>query len=208
LVEGGASLAGTAGTEQISALHMAARRGKTSIIAWLVTFGGASVLEVDGYGYTALLCAADGATPLPTVQWLLEHGGSNISDMLKDGRTVWHLLDKEFVRGEVAGLSDDGKDVDNFLERVVGATALLRVMVLQQAPRRRTLEIMSKKYSNIVRDGARIRAGLPAYLAKRRALLDVYSPLIRPLQKLVHDYEVPTTTAELWATLRELGRAP
>jgi hypothetical protein len=65
---------------------------------------------------------------------------------------------------------------------------------------------MSKKYSNIVRGGAKLRAGLPAYLAKRRAVLDAHSPLIRPLQKLVHDYETPTTTDELWAT--GLGQAP
>jgi hypothetical protein len=45
---------------------------------------------------------------------------------------------------------------------------------------------MSLEHSHIVEEGARLRAGLPAYLAQRRAL--------------VSSYEEPTTTEELWAT--------
>jgi hypothetical protein len=52
----------------------------------------------------------------------------------------------------------------------------------------------------IVQDGARLRARLPAYLAQRRALLDAHCPLLRPLRDVVHGYEEPTTADELWAT--------
>jgi hypothetical protein len=50
------------------------------------------------------------------------------------------------------------------------------------------------------KDGVRLRARLPAYLAQRRALLDAHCPLLPPLQDLVHGYEEPTTTDEIWAT--------
>jgi hypothetical protein len=52
----------------------------------------------------------------------------------------------------------------------------------------------------IVQDGARLRARLPAYLTQRRALLDAHCPLLPPLQDLVYGYEEPTTTEELWVT--------
>jgi hypothetical protein len=52
----------------------------------------------------------------------------------------------------------------------------------------------------VVQEGARVRARLPAYLAQRRALLDAHCPLIAPLQDLVHGYEMPPTTDELWPT--------
>jgi hypothetical protein len=52
----------------------------------------------------------------------------------------------------------------------------------------------------IVQDGTRLRARLPAYLAQRRALVDAHCPLLPPLEDLVHGYNEPTTTEELWAT--------
>jgi hypothetical protein len=49
-------------------------------------------------------------------------------------------------------------------------------------------------------EGARLRARLPAYLARRRAILDAHCLRIAPLQDLVHGYEEPNTMNELWAT--------
>jgi hypothetical protein len=65
---------------------------------------------------------------------------------------------------------------------------------------------MSPQHSCVVEEGARLRAGLPAYLARRRALLAEHTSLIAPLLTLVSSYEEPTTTGELWAT--ELGALP
>jgi hypothetical protein len=55
-------------------------------------------------------------------------------------------------------------------------------------------------HARMVRVGARLQAGLPAYLARRQALLAEHCPLIAPLRDLVRGYEMPTTTEELWAT--------
>jgi hypothetical protein len=51
----------------------------------------------------------------------------------------------------------------------------------------------------MVKEGMRLRAGFPAYLTQRRALLDEHCPLIAPLRALISEYEVPTTTEKLWA---------
>jgi hypothetical protein len=56
----------------------------------------------------------------------------------------------------------------------------------------------SPHYSRVVEEeGARLRAGLPAYLARRRALLTEHTSLIAPLWALASSYEEPTTTEEL-----------
>jgi hypothetical protein len=51
----------------------------------------------------------------------------------------------------------------------------------------------------IMQDGARLRTRLLAYIAQRRAILDAHCSLLPPLRDLVHGYEEPTTTDELWA---------
>jgi hypothetical protein len=78
--------------------------------------------------------------------------------------------------------------------------ALLRVMVLKRAPSKRWVGQMRPKYKRVVKEGARLRAALPAYLARRRALLDAHCPLIAPLRDLIREYDPePTTTEELRA---------
>jgi hypothetical protein len=58
-----------------------------------------------------------------------------------------------------------------------------------------------------MKEGARLRAALPAYLVRRMALLDAHCLLIPLLLALVRGYDPePTTTEELWAT--GLGVAP
>jgi hypothetical protein len=69
------------------------------------------------------------------------------------------------------------------------------------------LALMSPEPARVVQEGARLRARLPAYLARRRALLDAHcSALLPPLRALVHSYMDLTTTEELWAT--GPGQAP
>jgi hypothetical protein len=77
-------------------------------------------------------------------------------------------------------------------------------MLLHGSPPESVVAKWAPQLEWIVQDGARLRARLPAYLVQRRALLNTHCPLLLPpLQDLVHGYDVPTTTDELWAT--ELG---
>jgi hypothetical protein len=76
---------------------------------------------------------------------------------------------------------------------------MLRVVVLHGGlPVPLTAEL-GEPLQQIVQNGARLRARLPAYLAQRRVLLDTHCPLLPPLQDLVHGYEELTTTDERWA---------
>jgi hypothetical protein len=82
----------------------------------------------------------------------------------------------------------------------VALTAMLRVIVLHGSPPDTLTVVLAPPFQHILQDGARLRARLSAYLAQRRALLDAHCPLLAPLANLVHGYEEPTTTDELWAT--------
>jgi hypothetical protein len=194
LMERGTSMAAP-GRSFHTLLGYAAFFGRLSIVKWLVQEFGAPVSEIDGFGYTALLHAAkspymprDGQI-IETVQWLLEYGGANVADMNSKGQTIWDLLLIDRIP----------PDPHNPAEKSL-MTALLRVMVLQASPPAALTAQLFKDFKAVVQDGARLRARLPAYLARRRALLDESCPLIGPLQALVLGYEEPTTTAELWAT--------
>jgi hypothetical protein len=192
LVEGGASIAGT--HKSMSALNLAAYLCKTSIVEWLLAEEWASISDADEVGsraeFTTLMYAAHSTSEnFATVQWLLEYGGADITDTTPAGRTLWEVLEKC-----LAGRT--------LMERasVNQLTALLRVMVLQSTPPADLVIQMSPQHSHIVKEGTRLRAELPAYLARRRALLAEHTSLIAPLRALVSSYEEPTTTEELWAT--------
>jgi hypothetical protein len=184
LVEGGASIAAL-NNGFYSTLGYAAVLQKASIVQWLVKEGGAPVSEADRYGFTALLRAAQeyGEHKFEIVQWLLEYGGANIAETNPEGETVWDFLRVNFLHQDPAAV-----------------TGLLRVMVLQGSPPAALTARLLPEHRTVVQEGARLRARLPAYLARRRALLDANCPLIGPLQALVIGYEEPTTTEELWAT--------
>jgi hypothetical protein len=70
-------------------------------------------------------------------------------------------------------------------------------MVLQIAPPADLVVRMSLYHSHVVKEGVRLRARLPTYLARRRALLAEHISLITPLWAIVSNYEEPTTTDEL-----------
>jgi hypothetical protein len=93
---------------------------------------------------------------------------------------------------------DYGEHVPN--GDICALAAMLRVIVLHGAPPESLENILAPPFQQIVQDGARLRVRLPAYFVRRRALLDAHCPLLPPLQDLVHGYEEPTTTDELWAT--------
>jgi hypothetical protein len=82
------------------------------------------------------------------------------------------------------------------------SSALMRVLVLKgDPPADFGARLRRPEHAQMVEEGARLRAALPAYLARRRALLDDHCPLIPPLLALVRGYDPePNTTEELWAT--------
>jgi hypothetical protein len=187
LANGGTSTAAR-GDHPNNALITAALCGKISIVEWLLTVGDANISEASIHGYTAwhvLLCPATWTVRMRTVQWLLEIEHTNF-----DGETARDILQKELT------------DSDHKLRCYDSATktALLRVVLLPEVPPPELVVRMLDKGIRIAREGSRLRAVLPTYLAHRRALLDAHCPLIAPLRDLVHGYEDPTTTTKLWAT--------
>jgi hypothetical protein len=161
----------------------------------LLEEGGASIEDVAIGGRTAFL--ADFGE-LATAQYLLEHGGADIGDTLEGCETIWDLFSQYLIESG-RNPKDDHEHYPYVYDATV-VTSLLRVMVLHGAPPAELTARLSPQHAQVVADGARLRAGLPAYLAQRRDLLDTHCPLIPPLRMLVHGYEEPTTTDELWAT--------
>jgi hypothetical protein len=176
----------------LNALHAASRHGYDDIVCVLVE-GGANVAIMTNDGHSALSLAAVNCRIL-IMQHLLEHGKATIENATADGQSLWDVLSPRFASATWTR------------KTVVEMTALLRVMVLRGAPPVEVVAHMSREHALVVEEGARLRARVPAYLARRRAMLNEHRPLIAPLHDLVHSYEELTTTEELWAT--GLGVAP
>jgi hypothetical protein len=171
--------------------------------------GGARITERDQQGNTALLLAAINRhsnwaldavgrkASFTTCQWLLNHGGADIADANDGGETIWTLLAE--MAFKICPLHEYVAD---------WITARLRVYVLRGAPMAECMvRLRRPEHARVVEEGARLRAALPAYLVRRRALLNAHCPLIAPLLALVCRYAPePTTTKGLWAT--GLGVAP
>jgi hypothetical protein len=150
---------------------------------WLLEEGGARITERNHRGYTALHQAALSGD-FTACKWLLEHGGADIAEANYRGITIWEILAKEFSRRPAAEV-----------------TTLLRVLVVRGDPPADLFARLRPEHARVVEEGARLRAALPAYLVRRRAILDAHCPLIAPLLALVRGYDPePTTTEELWAT--------
>jgi ankyrin repeat protein len=212
LLEHGARITDSS-AEGNTALLYATENRRLEMVQYLQSSeGGASITEIDKKGNTALLLAASDINifqPL-IVQWLLEYRDAQIPDTNHAGNSVWtESVDwqgnlRELLMSAYAK-DDDGEYV--FLhgeytqtEDTVEATAMLRVMVLHGGPPDLLTADLAPPLQRIVQDGARLRARLPTYLTKRRALSDAYCQLLPPLKDLVHGYEEPTTPDELWAT--------
>jgi hypothetical protein len=139
----------------------------------------------------AMLCATSYGK-LPVVTWILEHGGGDIAEANARGDTIWHLLKNDpRIRPQIT------KDHDT-----AELSALLRVMVLRGVPPAGHVARLRIEHTRILEDGMKLRARLPKYLKRRRALIDQSCPLIADLQAIVSSYEEPTTTEELWATAK------
>jgi hypothetical protein len=197
LKEGGASIR-ESNNDGYSALLAAADYGQLETVKWLLKVGGARFGEASNDGNTALICAA-ASGELATAQYLLEHEGADIGDTLSDGDKIWDLLAEYLVEGE-KDPEDHDEDDKPFVYDATVVTSLLRVMVLRGAPPAELTARLSPAHAQVVEEGARLKAGLSAYLVQRHVLLDAHCPLIPPLWVLVHGYEQPTTTDELWAT--------
>jgi hypothetical protein len=167
-----------------TSLSTAAYEGHLPVVHCLVELG-AEVEAADSEGYTALLISALG-DQYSTMQYLLEEAGANVDHITEAGDTAWSLLIEH---------SKDDHDEEYDL---VARTGLLLVALL------------STRDTDMVEEGARLWARLPAYLAHRRAYLYLRCPRIsllpRVLRTLIYTFKGPATTEELWAT--RLSRAP
>jgi hypothetical protein len=150
----------------------------------------------------ALLMAAESLLIQGSYSTFTTYGWADIAKENNRGQTVstWLSCYLFSVRDP-----DEAEDADDPKAEV---TALLRVLVVRGAPPAAFMdELRQPEFKRVVEEGARLRQTLPAYLARRRALLDAHCPLIPPLLALVRGYDPePTTTEELWAT--GLGTPP
>jgi hypothetical protein len=173
----------------VTALHLASGRNHTVLVQWLIEEAGVGVLALDKNGHTALRIAIE-KKRLRTAAYLVEHGGASISEDFDAEEMLWKLV------AHVARTCDNDSDKDS---KNLEIKALLQCLSLCSAPPDELVAKLSPKLQQIVKEGARMRAWLPAYLAQRRALLIAHCPLIAPLTALVNGYDEPTTTAEIWA---------
>jgi hypothetical protein len=190
-----------------TALHTAAHIGGLASVRYLIQ-AGAKIGAVDSTGETALLESAQGGH-YAAMQYLLEEAGANMDDINNFGETAWDLLREHLER--MADDQDYFAEVEADPEvEPLALTSLLRVMVLRSAPPPALVALLSPEDTDMVQEGARLRARLPAYLAHRRAYLDLRCPRISllpgVLRALIYTFEGPATTEELWAT--GLGSAP
>jgi hypothetical protein len=169
-------------------------------LIWLLEEGGARITHRLQGKSALLLAALTGRAS--KCQWLKEHGGADNSDANANGKTVWGMLTRYLVIPDTNTVTTNSHCYD-----AVEMTALLRVMVLKGDPPAELVAQLKPEHAQVMEEGVRLKAALPAYLVRRRALLDAHCPLIAPLLALVRDYDPgPTTTEELWAA--GLGAAP
>jgi ankyrin repeat protein len=190
LMEGGAKVTEADTTNGNTALLFAALCSHLPTVQFLLKEGGAAISETSYNGYSALHCALDGGAA-QTAQWLLEHTGVPIGAVTHADETVWDLLEDHLLTTE---FDYPGQNA------MTPMTALLRVMVLRSAPPIELADKISSTNARVLEEGARLRSKLPAYFAQRLALLNAHCPLLPPLVAIVHGYQEPTTTEELWAT--------
>ena len=162
-------------------LHHGFHQGHLTTVQWLLTEGGASIEEVNLYGRTALLGAAE-CRRLTTVQWLLAEGGANLNETNNDNENTWDALNMYAVSEE--------EEVREFLHFIL----------LLEAPPARFLERLPQEHRPLVAQAARIRARLPQYLEEQRSLVLANCPLYPPpLLELVLTLATPSNE-DIWAS--------
>jgi ankyrin repeat protein len=161
---------------------------------------GASTEVMDGInGNTALLVTALQGF-YHKMQYLIEHAGANMEAVNNYGETMWDLLTNSVkLMDEDYGFDPDRRETAQLI-------ALLRVLVLRDAPPPALVALLPPEPARVVQEGARLLAQLPAYLVRRQAFLNAHCSVLPPeLRALVHGYMELTTTEDFWATL---GAAP
>jgi hypothetical protein len=147
----------------------AARDGDLTIVQQLVREGSVSSQKRDFLGNSALLIAISNAQ-FPVAQWLLEHGGSSITERSNycRGSTTWDYL-RRHIRVDADGIFAG----DSLFIYPIGdcpdaaaLMSLLRVMVLREDPPASLVAELTPEHARVVEKGARLRARLPAYLAQ------------------------------------------
>jgi hypothetical protein len=204
VVELGANIHYARWPDRRTPLIMVATMSKSAGVRCLVELG-ARIGAVDMYGDTAFIVSARNGR-YATMQYLLEEAGANMDDVNNDEESVWDKLIEYFEDA----VDDDEDDDEEEEEDPLALTGLLRVMVLRSAPPPALVALLSPEPVRVVQEGTRLRARLPAYLAHRRAYLDLRCPRVSllpgVLRALIYTFEGPATTDELWAT--GLGAAP
>jgi hypothetical protein len=181
-------------------LIIAACFGDLAIVRCLIELG-AEVGAVNVLGNTALLESTFNGR-LSMTQYFLENADANMDTVNNDGETLWDML-----KGHLEDVADEASVLEE--DATAELTGLLRVMVLRGAPTPALVALLSPEHARVVQEGARLRARLPAYLAHRRAYLDLRCPRISllpgVLRALIYTFEGRATTEGLWAT--GLGQA-
>ena len=121
LLQKGADISLTVGSEKRNALHIASEHGSIAAIELLLS-GGLSVDSRDGAGNTPLVCAA-ACGQIEAVNYLLEHG----ADPLLKGKDEWSLLHFAAQSGNVIIIEtmlSKGLDIDS-KDETLGLTPLM-----------------------------------------------------------------------------------
>jgi hypothetical protein len=171
------------GTNGWTPLLYAANEGNIDVCRFLLE-RGATLTEADEDGNNALLNAV-GNRHSRLAAWLLTEGGASPECKDIEGESVWDCLVQRHNKGM------DEADLSH----------LLRVMLLKGDAPANFADTLSPALQALVLEGGQLRARLPAYLVRRRTVLDTHCPVLLPqLRDLVHGYMELTTTDELWAT--------
>jgi hypothetical protein len=187
--------------------------GYLELVQWLLSAGGASIMERDQLGWTAFLFAASGGH-LELVQWLLSAGGASITERSNTG--YFGLLVAS-SRGQFAAaqwlLEEGGASIhetDVYGQTVWGSlqkaeinadadalASLLRVMVLIADAPPDFVAQLSPAHAELATRGQQLRAQLPSYLEQQRALVVAHCPLPAALQPIVFGLAAPTPE-DMW----------
>jgi hypothetical protein len=164
-------------------LLYAASGGNIDVCRFLLE-RGATLTEANEDGNNVLLRACYGYPRLAA--WLLTEGGASLECKNIEGESVWDSL--------IVGISHNHVDEADL-------SHLLRVMLLIGDAPANFADTLSPALQALVLEGGQLRARLPAYLVRRRTVLDTHCPVLLPeLRDLVHGYMELTTTDELCAT--------
>jgi hypothetical protein len=117
-------------------------------------------------------------------QWILEERGARNPVSAVDDRNAWSALRDSILDGT------DSADL----------AALSKVMVLLDDAPADVIDELSPAHAKIATRGRQLRARLPSYLERQRALVVAHCPLPAALQPqpLVAGYAAPTPE-EMWA---------